>query len=95
MNHILGGGQNFINFFKKRDRLIYIYVFFIKASQILEDFVCKQDIENFVIVGFKSASRGVKSVRCLTGESAILARENGVLVCEDILSYQVVYLLPF
>jgi len=47
-----------------------------------------QDIENFVIVGFKSASRGVKSVRCLTGESAILARENGVLVCEDILSYQ-------
>jgi alanyl-tRNA synthetase len=47
-----------------------------------------KDIENFVIVGFKSASSGVKSVRCLTGDSARLARENGVKVCEDILSYQ-------
>ena len=27
MNHILGGGQNFINFFKKRDRLMYIVQF--------------------------------------------------------------------
>lgn len=48
-----------------------------------------KDVDSFVIVGFKSGSGGVKSVRCLTGDNARLARQNGVKICENILSYQV------
>jgi len=47
-----------------------------------------KDVDSFVIVGFKSGSGGVKSVRCLTGDNARLARQNGVKICENILSYQ-------
>lgn len=46
------------------------------------------DINNFVIVGFKTASSGVKTIKCLTGDMAKQARQFGVQVCEELLSYQ-------
>eukprot|EP00088_Acartia_fossae_P031683 TRINITY_DN3250_c0_g1_i5.p1 TRINITY_DN3250_c0_g1~~TRINITY_DN3250_c0_g1_i5.p1 ORF type:complete len:981 (-),score=194.12 TRINITY_DN3250_c0_g1_i5:341-3283(-) len=45
-------------------------------------------LKHFVIVGAKTASTGVKMLRCLTGDAARLSRENGVRLCEEILSYQ-------
>jgi hypothetical protein len=46
------------------------------------------DIQNFVIQSLRSPSTGLKSLRCLTGQAALAARQRGLALCESILTYQ-------